>query len=111
MIINEIFENSKNYNCTITFPEDVAIGKTINDTSQIKELKDIEKDDLILDIGPRTISKNKNIIELSKTILWNGPAGYFENPNFAIGSSKLQNQSLEKIKINQFTLSLEVAKL
>ncbi len=98
MIINEIFENSKNYNCTITFPEDVAIGKTINDTSQIKELKDIEKDDLILDIGPRTISKIKNIIELSKTVLWNGPAGYFENPNFAIGSSEIAKSIIRKNK-------------
>ena len=98
MIINEIFENSKNYNCTITFPEDVAIGKTINDTSQIKELKNIEKDDLILDIGPRTISKIKNIIELSKTVLWNGPAGYFENPNFAIGSLEIAKSIIKKNK-------------
>jgi phosphoglycerate kinase len=35
---------------------------------------------MILDIGPKTISMINNIIDRSNTILWNGPAGYFENP-------------------------------
>ena len=39
---------------------------------------------MILDIGPKTIEKITKIIDNSKTILWNGPAGYFENPNFAM---------------------------
>jgi len=42
-----------------------------------------------LDIGPKTIKKIKKIIENSKTVFWNGPAGYFENENFAIGSSEI----------------------
>ena len=37
---------------------------------------------MILDIGPKTISSIKQIIDNSKTVLWNGPAGYFENPSF-----------------------------
>ena len=98
IIIDEIFENSKNHNCEITYPEDVAIGKNLNDKSQIKELKNIENDDLILDIGPRTITKIKNIIELSRTILWNGPAGYFENPNFAHGSLEIAKSIIKKNK-------------
>ena len=82
-IFVEIFETSKNQSCTITYPEDVLVGKNIDDKSQTKELKDIADDDLILDIGPKTINKIINIIENSETVLWNGPAGYFENPNFA----------------------------
>ena len=58
------------------------VGKSFDDKSRIKELNDIEDDDFILDIGPKTINKIKNIIESSKTILWNGPAGYFENSQF-----------------------------
>ena len=65
------------------------IGKNLNDKSQVKELNNIKDDDLILDIGPKTINKIKDIIEISKTILWNGPAGYFENPNFAEGSYQI----------------------
>ena len=79
IIIKEIFETSKKHSCVITFPEDVLVGKNLDDQSQIKEISNIEDDDLILDIGPRTIQQIKDIIEISKTVLWNGPAGYFEN--------------------------------
>ncbi len=88
-MIKEIFETSKNHSCTITLPEDVIIGKNLDDEPQIKELNNIKDDDFILDIGPKTLNKIKHIIENSETVLWNGPAGYFENPNFANGSYEI----------------------
>ena len=97
-IINEIFKSSKNHSCVITYPEDVLVGKSMNDKSQIKELNEITNDDFILDIGPRTINKIKDIIENSKTVLWNGPAGYFENPNFANGSHEIAKAIIKKYK-------------
>ena len=97
-IIKEIFETSKKYSCKITFPEDVLVGKNFNDKSKVKELNNIKDDDLILDIGPKTISRIKNIIEISKTILWNGPAGYFENTNFANGSYEIAKAIINKNK-------------
>ena len=72
----------------------------MNDKSKVKELKDIEDNDLILDIGPKTIDKIKSIIDLSKTVLWNGPAGYFENPNFANGSYEIAKAIIKKNKDN-----------
>ena len=98
IIIKEIFETLKNHSCKITFPEDVLVGKNLNDKSQVKELSDIKDNDLILDIGPRTIIKIKDIIEASATILWNGPAGYFENPNFANGSKEIAKTIIKKNK-------------
>ena len=97
-IIKEIFESSKKHSCKITFPEDVLVGKNFNDQSKIKELNDIGDDDFILDIGPKTINKIKDIIETSKTILWNGPAGYFENLNFANGSYEIARAIIYKNK-------------
>ena len=97
-IINEIFDTSKNHSCIITYPEDVMVGKTIEDKSKIKELDQITNDDFILDIGPKTITKIKDIIENSQTVLWNGPAGYFENPNFANGSYEIANTIIKKNK-------------
>ncbi len=99
-VVKEIFEISKKYSCEITFPEDVLVGKNFNDGSKIKELNGVESDDLILDIGPKTIDKIKNIIESSKTILWNGPAGYFENSNFAKGSHEIAKAIIRKNKNN-----------
>ena len=97
-IINEIFQTSKNYSCKIIYPEDVLTGKNINDTSQAKELNNIKEDDLILDIGPNTVNKIKKIIDISETVLWNGPAGYFENPNFANGSYEIAKAIVKKNK-------------
>ena len=73
----------------------------MEDDPKIKELSQIVSDDLILDIGPKTIKKINNIIENSKTVLWNGPAGYFENPNFAKGSFEIGKKIAERNKLNQ----------
>ena len=88
-IIDDIFKTSKSYSCSIIYPKDVVVGKNLEDKPQIRELKEVEHDDLILDIGPRTTDEIKSIIETSKTVLWNGPAGYFENSNFAKGSYEI----------------------
>ena len=53
---------------------------------------------MILDIGPKTVNKIKDIIKISKTVLWNGPAGYFENPNFANGSYEIAKSIVKKNK-------------
>ena len=41
------------------------------------------------------------IIDNTNTILWNGPAGYFENPNFANGSTAIAKKIVEKSKENK----------
>ena len=99
-IIEEIFETSKQHSCSIIYPLDVLVGKNLNGVSKAKALNEINSDDLILDIGPKTIDKIKNIIENSETVLWNGPAGYFENPNFANGSYEIAKAIVKKNKNN-----------
>ena len=97
-IIEEIFEKSKQHSCSITFPIDVLVGKNLRSNSEVKELNEINEDDLILDIGPKTINTIKKVIEESETVLWNGPAGYFENPNFANGSYEIAKAIVKKNK-------------
>ena len=99
-IIEEIFSLSKKESCKIIYPEDVAVGKSLGGSAEIKELNNISKDELILDIGPKTIKTINSLIEESSTILWNGPAGYFENPNFAKGSLEIAKKIIEKNKNN-----------
>ena len=100
LMIKEIFETLKSHSCKIIFPEDVLIGKNLDDEPQIKQLNNIKDDDIILDIGPKTLDKIKRIIENSETVLWNGPAGYFENPNFANGSYDIAKAITKKNKNN-----------
>ena len=100
-IIKEIFSLSEKENCKIIYPEDIVVGKHLNGTPQIKELNEILSDEMILDIGPKTINIINNIIDESNTILWNGPAGYFENPSFANGSIKIAQKIIENNKSNK----------
>ena len=95
-IIDDIFKIAKTNSCSVIYPEDVVVGKNMDDQAKIKELNEVTNDDLILDIGPKTIDKIKNIIESSETILWNGPAGYFENKHFAKGSYEIAKKIKKK---------------
>ncbi len=88
-MVKKLLNLSKKFNCNLYFPEDVNTGKHFNDKSTVKKVTELEDDDIILDIGEKTISKVISIINSSKTILWTGPAGYFENPNFAKGSFEI----------------------
>ncbi len=95
-IIDEIISLSKKEKCKIIYPEDVIVSEDLGGSPQKKELSEILSDEMILDIGPKTIEKISKIIDNSKTILWNGPAGYFENPNFAYGSIQIAKKIIKK---------------
>lgn len=63
----------------IILPIDHIVSKGIDDTEvKIKDISDINSDEMGLDIGPKTISLFKDVLKMSKTILWNGPLGYSE---------------------------------
>ncbi len=94
-IIHEIFTLASESKCKIIFPIDVAVGKKTTDTAKIKNLYEIQTEDIILDIGPKTINLINSILDKSKTVLWNGPAGYFENPNFAKGSKAIAKKIID----------------
>ena len=95
-LIKEILENSKKYNCKITCPIDVVVSENLEGKGKNKELHEINDNEMILDIGQKTIDSIKKIIKDSNTVLWNGPAGYFENPNFQNGTKKILEIISEK---------------
>ena len=97
-LIKEILENSNKYNCKITCPVDVVVSKNLEDMGENKDIKEIDDDEMILDIGPKTISSIKKIINDSNTVLWNGPAGYFENLNFQNGTKQILEIISQKTK-------------
>ncbi len=100
-IVEEIISISKKEKCKIIYPEDVIISNDLNGFPQKKELNEVLSNEMILDIGPKTIDKITKIIDNSKTILWNGPAGLFENPNFAYGSIQIAKKIIENNKANK----------
>ena len=85
-IIEKIYEKAKKNNCEIVIPEDCIVSTSFEGEGKNKNLDQIENSEMILDIGVNTIKKIKDIIDHSNTVLWNGPAGYFENKNFLKGT-------------------------
>ena len=94
-IVEEILFLAKENKCNVLIPTDVSVGKNLADSKTIKTLNEIEEDDLILDIGPKTIKLICSLLDNSKTVLWNGPLGYFENSNFALGSIEIAKKIVE----------------
>ena len=97
-IIKEIFLLSKKVKCKIIYPEDIVVVKNLDDLPIIKKLSEIFPDEKILDIGTKTIKKIEKLINESKTVFWNGPAGYFEHPNFSKGSIKIAKKIVSNTK-------------
>ena len=101
-LIKKILENSIKYNCKIMYPLDVIVSKELDGTGEKRNINEINNDEMILDIGPKTISSIKKIINDTNTILWNGPAGYYENPSFQNGTNQILeiiSKKTEKDKI------------
>ena len=88
-IIKKIYNKAVKNSCEIIIPEDCVVGTSFEGVGKNKDLGQIEENEIILDIGSNTTNKIKQIIEQSNTVLWNGPAGYFENENFLNGTMSI----------------------
>ena len=88
-IIKKIYDKALKNSCEIIIPEDCVVGTSFEGEGKGKNLEQIEENEIILDIGANTTKKIKQIIEQSNTVLWNGPAGYFENKNFLKGTMSI----------------------
>ena len=88
-VVRKILEEAEKNKCKIIIPEDCLVSKNFEGESTSKDVKSVEKNDIILDIGPKTIKIIEEIIDNSNTVMWNGPAGYFENKNFASGTNAI----------------------
>ena len=97
-LIENILQESKKNNCNILLPEDVITSKNHNSKGVLKNLNQIDNNDLILDIGEKSLEKIMKVIDSSKTILWNGPAGYFEVDEFSFGSKKIAKKISDNTK-------------
>lgn len=75
----------------LPLPVDVVVGDRFTDTAvaTIRNIDEVKDDELILDIGPKTVAQYIKLLEDAKTIIWNGPVGVFEMPQFAEGTKAL----------------------
>ena len=79
--------------CDIPVPTDVRVATEFSETAAatLKSVNDIKDDEQILDLGDVSAQKLAEILKNAKTILWNGPVGVFEFPNFRKGTEIVAN--------------------
>ena len=89
----DLIPTAKELSAKTQIPEfvDVVVGKEFSETTPAvtKDLQEVEDDDMIFDLGPKSMANIEKVIKNAKTILWNGPVGVFEFDNFAGGTKAL----------------------
>ena len=102
----EILRLAKEKGVQIHIPVDVVAANDFSNDAetQIVDVKEIPDGWQGLDAGPKSLENFKKVIMESKTILWNGPLGVFEMPNFANGTIALGNFIAESTANGAFSL-------
>ena len=104
-IIENIYKKAEEHNCEILIPEDCMVGTDFEGTGKNKNIDEIQENEIILDIGFNTIKKIQKKIDESNTVLWNGPAGYFENKSFLKGTLSIA-ENISKNTIEKSLISI-----
>ena len=86
-----VMEAMKARGAEVPIPTDVVVAKTFaaDAPATVKAARDVEPDDMILDIGPETAQRLARQLEAAGTIVWNGPVGVFEFDAFAKGTETI----------------------
>ena len=81
----------------VPLPSDVVTAKSFSKEAMAEEkvLSDIEDDDIVMDVGPETRSHFSDLIREMNTVIWNGPLGVFEFPQFAKGTESIASAVAE----------------
>lgn len=101
-----LLEKAKQKGVSIHLPVDVVAGDTFSNDANKKQfdVMDIPEGWEGMDAGPRSIAQFKELILGCNTILWNGPMGVFEFPNFAKGTIAVGNVIGEATENGAFSL-------
>ena len=102
----ELLEKAKAKNVKIVLAVDAKIADSFSNeaNTQFVPVGEIPDGWEGLDIGPETEKIFADVIEASKTILWNGPTGVFEFDNFTHGSLAVGEAIVEATKKGAFSL-------
>lgn len=87
----KLLEKATSKKIAMPLPIDVVVAKAFSAEAiaTVKLVEEVASDDMILDVGPKTIAKYVVLLNTAKTIVWNGPVGVFEFPAFADGTKRL----------------------
>jgi phosphoglycerate kinase len=90
-ICKRLLDQSQKRGISIPMPSDVVVAKEFSAKAEadVKDVKAVEADEMILDIGPDSAEAIAQLIGNAGTVLWNGPVGVFEFEQFGEGTRTL----------------------
>lgn len=90
-LAKELLHRAEEKRVRVELPVDGVVADTVKpgQTTEVVSIDAIPKDKMSLDIGPKTAERYVKIIESAQTVVWNGPMGVFEIPEFANGTIAL----------------------
>ncbi|MEG1469393.1 MAG: phosphoglycerate kinase [Anaerovoracaceae bacterium] len=91
LLAKELIEKAKTAGVDLMLPVDVIAAKEFSNDAEfaIYDRDKIPEDMMGLDIGPKTVEQLLVVLNKAKTVVWNGPVGVFEMPNFAQGTEAI----------------------
>jgi len=100
-----IMNSAKNNRAQLIYPSDFVCSKNMDSKPKGVYLwREIPKELMGLDIGPKSIERFKKIISSSKTVLWNGPMGVFEKEFYSEGTNAIAEALSEETENGQTTI-------
>jgi phosphoglycerate kinase len=93
----DILHKAKVENREIVLPVDAVVAKEFkaNPPTRVVPVSDVADDEMILDIGPRTVEHVVSTLARTKTLVWNGPFGAFETEPFDTGTVEVAEAAAE----------------
>lgn len=90
-LAKELMKKAEDAGVKLLLPVDTVCAKEFDNDSEsgVFDRDSIPADMMGMDIGPKTVELYKTAIAEAKTVVWNGPAGVFEMPNFAAGTKAI----------------------
>lgn len=87
-IARDLLDKAQQRNVQLLLPTDVVVADAFDNNAnrQTVAADAVPTGYRILDIGPQTIEQYSAVVKDAKTVIWNGPMGVFEMPNFAVGT-------------------------
>ncbi len=100
-VARQIMADAEAANCKIVLPCDAVVAASLeaNARTETVDIGEVGESQMILDIGPRTISQAVGILAAARTLVWNGPVGAFELPPFRTGTMTIAKVAAQLSKV------------
>ena len=101
-----LVEKAQQLGKNLLLPIDCIVSSEFNNEapSEVVLIDKIPASSMGLDIGPKTIEIFRSVVVASKTVVWNGPMGVFEMPNFATGTKAIAESLVEATGLGATTI-------